>query len=68
MYREAKDHNGLTGRGKKTCRYYTELDAILGNRPASVLAVLLDTRACSSGTNTTAESQEIPEGEHKGKK
>ena len=35
-YREVKDHNGETGRGRKTCKFFKELDAILGHRPASV--------------------------------
>ena len=46
-YREVKDHNGETGHGRKTCRFYKELDRILGHRPASVPASLLDTGDCS---------------------
>lgn len=38
-----KDHNDETGRGRKTCKFYKELDTILGHRPASVPTVLVDT-------------------------
>ena len=34
-YIETKDHNGETGRGRKTCKFYRELDEILGHMPAS---------------------------------
>ena len=42
-YKRAKDHNGLTGLGTKKWRYYDQLDAILGNRPASRPPIVLDT-------------------------
>ena len=42
-YREIKDNNNKTGRGRKSCKFYKELDKILGHRPASVPTVLLDT-------------------------
>ena len=29
QYRAVKDHNGETGRGRKTCKFYTESDNIL---------------------------------------
>ena len=45
-YREVKDHNGETGRGRKTCKHYKELDEILGHRPASAPAVLFGHRDC----------------------
>ena len=41
-YRAVKDHNGGTGRGRKTCTFFKELNEILGFRPASVPPVLLD--------------------------
>ena len=34
-YRQVKDHNGETGWGRKMCKFYTELDHILGHRPGS---------------------------------
>jgi len=50
-YRQVKDNNTQTGRGRKTCKNYKELDNILGHRPASVPAILLDT-----GTTTNSSS------------
>ena len=47
-YREVKDHNSETGRGRKTCKFYNELDKILGHRPASAPSYLLDTGDSSS--------------------
>ena len=38
-------HNEETGRGRKSCKFFEELDAILGDRPSSVPNVLLDTAA-----------------------
>ncbi len=43
MYREIKDNNKETGRGRKTCKFYCQLDAILGHRPATIPPSLLDT-------------------------
>ena len=57
QYRAVKDHNGETGRGRKTCKFYTESDNILGHRPALVPTALLDTGTSS----TAADSQESPE-------
>ena len=40
-YKAVKDHNNRSGRGRKLCRYFKELDEILGNpaatRPPEVL-------------------------------
>ena len=58
-YREIKDHNGETGRGRKTRKFYTELDRILGHRPASVPSSLLDTGDSSSTLVESQESEEI---------
>ena len=49
-----KDHNGETGRGRVSCKFYTELDNILGHRPASVPNILLD-----AGTGSSTEFQQI---------
>ena len=54
-YRIVKDNNGETGRGRKTCKFYRELDSILGHRPASVPASLLDTGNSSTSTSSTVE-------------
>ena len=53
QYRKVKDHNGETGRGRVSCKFYTELDNILGHRPASVPNILLD-----AGTGSSTEFQQ----------
>ena len=45
-YTAVKDHNNGTGRGRKMCKFFSELDEILGCRPASVPSVLLE--SCST--------------------
>ena len=50
-----KDHNGVTGNGRKTFKFYNKLDKILGHRPASVPSVLLD---AGSSSATISESQD----------
>ncbi len=52
IYREIKDNNKETGRGRKSCKFYHQLDAILGHRPATVSPSLLDT-----GSSQDVESQ-----------
>ena len=49
-----KRHNGETGRGK----FFKELDAILGHRPASVPSVLLDTGATSQSSSASAQPED----------
>ena len=63
-YREIKDHNGETGRGRKTCKFYKELDRILGHRPASVPSSLLDTGDSSSTLVESQESEEETDGKY----
>ena len=63
-YRDVKDHNSETGRGRKTCKFYEELDEILGHRPATTPAVLLDT----GSTSQTSSPEDAAEGETNGKK
>ena len=58
-YRQVKDHNGETGRGRKTCKFFKELDSILGHRPASVPAALLDTGTGSSTVEDCTEETQI---------
>jgi hypothetical protein len=57
-YREVKDHNGETGRGRKTCKFFKEMDAILGHRPASAPTVILDTGTPISDSQDSAEGEE----------
>ena len=63
-YREVKDHNGETGRGRITCKFYKELDRILGHRPASVPSSLLDTGDSSSTQVEPQESEEEIDGKN----
>ena len=63
MYRQIKDHNGQTARGRKTCKYYKELDDILGHRPASMPAIVLDTGTTSNSSSTTEDFSTRAEGE-----
>ena len=57
-YKKVKDHNGVTGNGRKTCKFYDKLDAILGHRPASAPSTLLDTVSLTQPT-TEPHSQEV---------
>ena len=57
-YRESKDNNNKTGRGRQTCKFYRELDGILGHRPASVPSALLDTGESCPAPESEAESDE----------
>ena len=61
-YRQTKDHNGQTGRGRKVCKFYRELDNILGHRPASVPAVLLDTGTTNSSSSSSTENLQGDDG------
>ena len=65
-YRDVKDHNGETGRGRKTCKF-KELDAILGHRPATIPAVLLDTGTTSHNASASTQDVSAAEGEANGK-
>ena len=51
-----KDNNGKTGKGRQTCKFYSQLDVILGHRPASAPSALLDTGE-SSGTTPETEDE-----------
>ena len=63
-YRAVKDHNGETGQGRITCKFYKELDRILGHRPASVPSSLLDTGDSSSTQVEPQESEEETDGKN----
>ena len=67
-YRIVKDNNDETGRARKTCKFYKELDSILGHRPASVPTVLLDTGSCRElDTGSQYSQDEFPELDTNGK-
>jgi hypothetical protein len=48
-----KDHNGVTGNGRQTCKFYDKLDAVLGYRPASTPPVLLDAGSSTVPSTST---------------
>ena len=56
-YRQTKDHNGQTGRGRKVCKFYRELYSILGHWPTSVPPVLLDTGTTKNGGSAAENPQ-----------
>ena len=56
-YKKVKDYNGVTGNVRKSFKFYQKLDEILGHRPASSPAVLLDTGS-STLTTTEADAEE----------
>ena len=41
-YKEVKDSNKETRRGRKSCKFFGEMDAILGHRPATAPSALFD--------------------------
>ena len=43
MYRETKTKLKQSGKGRRTCNYFNELDSILGNRPASSPVKVIET-------------------------
>lgn len=57
-----KNHNGVTGNGRKSFKFYRKLDEILVHRPASVPAVLLD--AGSSTLKADADENDSEEDVH----
>ena len=58
-YKKVKDHNGVTGNGRRTCKFYDKLDAILGHRPASAPSVLMDAGSSSLPTaDSHSQSQD----------
>jgi len=61
-YKKVKDHNGVTGNGRKTVKFYNKLDEILGHRPASVPFALLDAGS-SSSVAAEAYNSDAEEGE-----
>ena len=63
QYRKVKDHNGGTGRGRTTCKFFKELDQILGHRPASTPAILVDTGIATAGSSSESQLSEPEEKE-----
>ncbi|XP_049444045.1 bromodomain-containing protein 4-like [Epinephelus fuscoguttatus] len=57
-YKEAKDSNQRSGRGRATCPFYEELERILGDKPSVQPLELLD-----SSVAVTEDEPETPESE-----
>ena len=57
-YKEVKDNNGKTGRGRQSCMIFRELDGILGHSPATAPSALLDT-----GDSSCTLSESPPDSE-----
>ena len=57
-YRKVTDSNGETGRGRKTCKFFDEMDAILGNRPATRPSVVVDTLDAADKDEEGEETKE----------
>ena len=53
-HRKVKDKNGETGRGRKTCKFFEDLDKVLGQRPATCPPILVE----SLGTGEEEEEVE----------
>ena len=52
-YKQIKSHNNRSGQNRKTCKFLSQLDAILGHRPASTPPAVLE-----SSSNQTGELNE----------
>ena len=66
-YKKVKDHNGVTGNGRKSFKFYQKLDEILGHRPASAPAVVLDAGSSTlPATEADTEEGDSEEGEMHG--
>ena len=48
-YKKVTDHNRTSGKGRKTCKFFKELDEILGCRPATRPTSTLDTSSQDGG-------------------
>lgn len=66
VYKRTKDHNNQTGVEPKTCKYYEELEEVLGEKPclkpialASSLRKRPNSAASSSTGNTTCDIDDV---------
>ena len=72
-YRKAKDNNNRSGRGRITCPFFDELDAVLGDRPAFCPGEgdVIDSKITSVTMDTTStysdEDNGVNDGEKEGK-
>ena len=56
-YKKIKDHNSVTGNGRQTSKFFERLDCILGHRPSSVPAVVLQAGTTALECQTLVLSQ-----------
>ncbi|XP_043378517.1 zinc finger protein with KRAB and SCAN domains 2-like [Chelonia mydas] len=56
-YRKAREANCCSGASPMSCRFYKELDAILGGNPTSTLSTTMDTSEPSSTRQKEEESR-----------
>ena len=63
LYKRVKDNNGRSERGRKVCKFYDEIDAILGLRPATrppvVIESLNDGEQYSSESGSDEDSKNV---------
>ena len=52
MYKKVKDSNYRSGKRKKTCRFFYELDAILGSHPTTEPPTIVDSLDRNEDTNS----------------
>ncbi|KAM7145792.1 uncharacterized protein RBU57_014475 [Macrochelys suwanniensis] len=55
-YRKARDANGRSGAAPATCKFYNELDMILGDNPTSTPTTTMDTSEPSTAREEEEES------------
>nr|XP_048693137.1 uncharacterized protein LOC125630983 [Caretta caretta] len=60
-YRKARKANSRSGGASATCRFYKELDAILGSDPTSTPRTTMDTSEPSSTRQGEEEEEDTPE-------
>ena len=65
-YKAVKDHNNRSGRGRKVCRYFKELDEILNNhiatRPPEILESSLTTERATEDLDLVDDEQQQASG------
>ena len=63
-YKQFKNHNNRSGRNRKTCKFFPQLEAILGHRPSTTLFVLKSSSSSSQngehGESVHSPTNSIP--------
>ena len=55
VVQKVKDSNGRSGRGRKVCKFYNEIDAILDSRPATRPPVVIE--SLNDGEKSSSDSR-----------